>query len=104
MNVPAIKKYGINTFGSSPGLLQDNVELSLPLSSNISLLAGWQLKNEVYIPSSLNMINQINTRVMIYAREKIIAKSSNKIKEIFSKMKIDDRQDEQKSKKKETHL
>ncbi len=87
MNVPAIKKFVINSFGSSPGLLQDDVDLSLPLSSHISLLAGWQLKREVYITIPLMMIDQINSRVMTYAREKIIAKSSKKITALFSKMK-----------------
>ncbi|MFX1532800.1 MAG: DUF4238 domain-containing protein [Promethearchaeota archaeon] len=87
MNVPAIKKYGINTFGSSPGLLQDNVDLSLPLSSQISLLAGWKLKKEAYISVPSKMIYQINLRVMMHAREKIIARSDKKLKEIFSILK-----------------
>ncbi len=50
------------------------------------------------------MIHQINTRVTTYAREKIIAKSSKEITAIFSKMTINERQDEQKSKKNETNL
>lgn len=88
MNAPLIKKFGINTFGSSPGLLQEDVDLSLPLSSTTSLLAGWKLKSEVYIPVPPRMIYQINSRVMIHAREKIIDRSDKKLKEIFSKMKI----------------
>jgi len=99
MNVPAIKKYGINTFGYSPGLWQDDVDLNLPLSSDISLLAGWQLKSEVYIPVPPKIIDQINLRVMIYAREKIIAKSDKKLKEIFSKLKKTTQKNEQGSKK-----
>ena len=84
LNIPAMKKFGIGTFGSSPGLLQDEVELSLPLSSEISLLAGWKLKNEVYISTPPRMINQINIRAMLCAKEKAIAKSDKKLKEIYS--------------------
>lgn len=87
INIPAIKKYGINAIGSSPGLCQDEVELSLPLSSQISLLAGWKLKQEVYSPVPSRIIDQINIRVMMYAKEKAIAKSNEKLLEVFSKLK-----------------
>lgn len=86
MNVPAIKKYGVNAIGASPGLLQGDVDLSLPLSSYISLLAGWKLKSEAYVSIPLKMIDQINYRVMMYSREKVIAKSDKKLKQIFSKL------------------
>lgn len=100
MNVPAIKKYGINTFGSSPGLLQDDVDLCLSLSSNISLLAGWQIKSEVYLPVPLKMIDRINMGVTVFAREKIIARSDKKLKEILFMLKKPTQKNEQGSKKK----
>jgi len=86
MNVPAIKKYGPNAIGSSPGLLQEDIELSLPLSSQIALLTGWRLKNEVYIPVPPKMVNQINIRVMMYAKEKIVACSEKRLEEILSNL------------------
>jgi hypothetical protein len=69
----SIKKYGYMTPGSAPGLVYKDTELTLPLSSNMALMAGWNIKIEAYAPMPSTMINQINIRSTFYAQEKIIA-------------------------------
>ncbi|MFW6173298.1 MAG: DUF4238 domain-containing protein [Elusimicrobiota bacterium] len=83
INVTAIKKYGLNSILSSPGLLHDEVELSLPLSSQVSLLAGWKMKKEGYLPVLLKIIDQINVRTIINAKEMVIGRSNEKLNELF---------------------
>jgi len=83
VNVPAIKKYGPRAIGSSPGLLQDDVDLTLPLSSKIALLAGWKLKNEVYASVPKKFVKEINNRVAMHAQEKLIACSSDKLEDLL---------------------
>jgi len=84
INVNSIKNYGLKSIASSPGLLQDEVELSLPLSSQVSLLAGWQMKREGYLPVPSKMIDQINIRTMLFAKDKIIGKSNEKYNRLLS--------------------
>lgn len=87
INVDAMKKYGFNSIYSNPGLLYDEVELSLPLSSQVSLLAGWKMKKEGYLTVPSKVINQINVRTMLYAIEKIIGKSNKKFNKLLSLLK-----------------
>jgi hypothetical protein len=87
MNVPATNKYGPHAIGSSPGLLQDDVDLTLPLSSRISLLAGWKLKQEVYISVPNKMVKEINNRVAMHAQEKLIACSPDKLEDMLKRLK-----------------
>jgi hypothetical protein len=88
MNVPAIKKFGPRAIGSSPGLLQDDVDLTLPLSSKISLLAGWKLKKEVYTSVPIKFVDEINNRVAMHAHEKLISCSAYKLEDMLKRLKI----------------
>ena len=46
-----------------PGLIQDGVELMMPLSPTISVLCGWRLEQDLeYIPVNDEMVNQANQR------------------------------------------
>ena len=87
INVPAIKKFGPRALGSSPGLLQDDVDLTLPLSSRISLLAGWKLKEEAYVPVPRIFIKEINNRVAMHAQEKLMACSAHKLEVLLKRLK-----------------
>lgn len=87
MNVPAIKRYGPRAISSSPGLLQEEVDLTLPLSSNITLLAGWKLKREAYISVPNIMVKEINSRVARHAEEKLIACAPNRLEAMLTRLK-----------------
>lgn len=66
------------------GLDQKDVELTLPLSSSIALLAGWKLKNEAYTKVPTEVIKEINRRTATHASELIIARSKASLEEIKS--------------------
>jgi len=63
------KKFGRGTFGSVPGFVQKDVEITLPLSSDISLLCGWRLKKDcAYMQIPKDMVDGINRRTKRHAR------------------------------------
>ena len=86
LNPTVLKKFGPNSFGSQPGLDQKHVELTLPLSSSMTLLVGWLLDNQEYTPISSKMIDNLNNRIIMYA-DKILAKSDQKLRDIITKTK-----------------
>ena len=86
INVPAIKKYGFGTFGSSPGLCQEDVNLSLPLSSHILLFVNWKLQKEKYMIIASKMIDQLNIRTMMFAKKIAVACNDKKLKEVLNKL------------------
>jgi len=81
----ATKKFGPNAFGSRPGLIYKETELTLPLSSKRALLAGWKLEHETYFTAPHWLVEQINYRSIMYATEKIIAADRKKLEEIRDK-------------------
>lgn len=61
-------KYGRGTFGAAPGLAKKNVELTLPLSSEVALLCGWKMtKDWNYLPVSEKEVRGINARTLRHA-------------------------------------
>lgn len=57
------ERYGAGTLISSPGLTQGGVELMIPLSPTISLIAGWILETDrAYIPVTSEMVDDANKR------------------------------------------
>jgi len=57
------RHYGAGTLISTPGLGQKGVELMIPLSPTISLLAGWLLRSDrAYIPVTSEMVDDTNKR------------------------------------------
>ncbi len=75
----SILKYGINTIGSTPGLIYDDTELTLPLSKGYALLAGWKLERDSYLPCNEDLVKQINQRTMMRASEVIIGASKSEL-------------------------
>lgn len=89
INPIAEAKWGIGTFGSSPGLLQNDIELSLPLSSNVALLCGWQMTYDcLYIPVTEEQVLDMNLRIrrhagtIICSDKTVLDGISNKLKHL----------------------
>ena len=82
LNPELEKRYRPGTFGSSPGLAQYDVELTLPLSAEIAVLWGWQLNQDGrYVKVSEDMVRQINART-IRGSKKIISRSKEQLEEL----------------------
>ena len=78
----SIKKFGIGTFGSAPGLKWKDVELTLPLSKGRLLLAGWILNDDSYIQVDDEMTRKMNHRIITHSRDRVIASSKTRAEEI----------------------
>jgi len=78
----SIKKYGHRAFGSAPGLVYNDTELTIPLSSKVAIMTGWQIEKEAYVPMPTSFVEQINIRSIAYAQEKIIASKKEMIENI----------------------
>jgi hypothetical protein len=78
----AIKKYGRGTFGSRPGLIYKDTEVTLPLSRNHLFLAGWILDEDSYITVPSEIAEHLNQRTILHSSERIIACSKDKLETI----------------------
>jgi hypothetical protein len=78
----SIKKYGPKAFGSLPGLVYKDVELTLPLAKDRLLLAGWILEQDSYIDVDDEMARKINHRTITHSSERVIADSKDKVNAI----------------------
>ncbi len=81
----SIKKYGPGAFGSLPGLVYKDVELTLPLAKDRLLLAGWILEQDSYIFVDDEMARRINHRTITHSSERVIADSEAKVNAIKEK-------------------
>lgn len=81
----SIKKYGPQAFGSSPGLLYEDSEVTIPLSSQMAILAGWKLEQESIFEADKTFVEQINLRTIMHANEKIIANNKSILERICNK-------------------
>lgn len=69
VNPVAENEIGRGRMGSLPGLIQNDVELTLPLSSDIAVMTGWQAKFDcVFTEISLELVNEINSRTRRQAK------------------------------------
>ncbi|OGY49288.1 MAG: hypothetical protein A3D39_00470 [Candidatus Buchananbacteria bacterium RIFCSPHIGHO2_02_FULL_39_17] len=69
MNPATEIRYGKGTIGSAPGLIQKDVEITLPLSSDIALICGWLLETDcLYTPIDKKLVDNINFRTRRHAR------------------------------------
>jgi len=85
MRPASIKKYGKNAFGSRPGLLFKDAEITLPLSKDKLLLAGWILNEDSYYEVPAEIAENINQRTILNSSERIIASNKKKLEEIKAK-------------------
>jgi hypothetical protein len=68
VNPEAEMEFGRGTMGASPGLIQSDVEITLPLSSDMTLLCGWKLEFDcIYLTIESKEVHQINRRTMRHA-------------------------------------
>ncbi len=82
MRPEAIKKYGPNAIGSQAGFLHKDVDLTLPLSADRLLLAGWILERDSYVPVDDEMARMINYRTITRSSERVIANTKEKVEKI----------------------
>ena len=81
----SIKKYGARALGSTPGLLYKDVELTIPLSKNRLLLAGWLLNEDTYVNAMFDWVEKVNHRTITGSSERIITKSKKEAEDIKNK-------------------
>lgn len=81
----SIKKYGANAIGSRPGLVYKDTELTLPLSKDRLLLAGWILNENSYIDVPEDIVQKINHRTITGSSDRIITKSQKDAEAIRDK-------------------
>jgi hypothetical protein len=81
----SIKKYGTNVIGSQPGLLYNDVELTVPLASGRLLLAGWILEQDSYFEVDDDLAEKMNHRTICSSSERIITNSKEKAEMIKNK-------------------
>jgi len=81
----SIKKYGPKAIGSQPGLVYKDVELTLPLSKDRLLLAGWILEQDSYLLVENEIAQNINHRTVTHSSERVIAHSQTKVEVIKTK-------------------
>jgi len=85
-NPIAEMKWGLGSFGASPGLAQSDIELTLPLSSNLVLMCGWQYKGDCdYLIIPEEYVDEINRRTTRYA-EVIISSSQSMLEAIIERL------------------
>jgi len=78
----SIKKFGVGTFDSAPGLRWKDVELTLPLSKDRLLLAGWILDNDSCIEVNDEFVKNLNHRTITHSRDRVIASSKVRVEDI----------------------
>lgn len=81
----SIKKFGRNAVGSRPGLLFNDAEVTLPLSSSMLLLAGWILNKDSYCDVPLHMAEYMNQKTILHSSERIVASSKEQLETIKKK-------------------
>ena len=86
MRPASIRKYGPNTIGSRPGLLYKDAELTIPLSKDRLLLAGWILERDSYLTIEDIWADSLNHRTIIHSSERIITDSRAKAEAIKFKI------------------
>ncbi|OIN95512.1 hypothetical protein AUJ38_00090 [bacterium CG1_02_42_9] len=81
----SIKKFGFGSLGSAPGLRWKDVELTLPLSKDRLLLAGWILNEDSYMSANNEMARNIDHRTITHSHDRIIASLKARAEDIKSR-------------------
>lgn len=85
MRPASIKKCGKGAFGSQPGLLYKDSEITLPLSKDRLLLAGWILNEDSYVEVPPEIAENINQRTILHSSERLISSNKKQLKDIKEK-------------------
>ncbi len=78
----SIKKYGAKAIGSVPGLVYNDSEVTIPLSSTHAILAGWQLDDNFIIEAERALAEQINIRTLMRAQD-VVAQNRSVLDKII---------------------
>ncbi len=79
-------EFGRGTFGAAPGLAKKGIELTLPLSSTMALICGWELDMDcIYIPVEEGTVKDINMRTKRHAQN-IIGSDKAQLEEIIDRI------------------
>jgi len=78
-------KYGRNAVGAVAGLVYRDVEVTIPLSKDQILLAGWILNDDTYSYMPANMMEGLNQRTILSSGEKVLSSSESELLDIKTK-------------------
>lgn len=77
VNPVAEAEIGIGRIGSMPGLAQKDVEITLPLSSDVTLFCGWNMSHDcLYIPTTKAEVEDINRRTQRHSQTLVAAEKA----------------------------
>ncbi len=97
VNPATENEIGRGKIGSMPGLIQKDVELTLPLSPDISLLCGWIIEKDCfYVPTYSEMVDEINRRTSRHART-LISSSKDMMEQRVESIKSHKKEGEEKN-------
>lgn len=83
-----VEAYGFKSIYSSPGFIDKDLELTLPLSPSLALMGGYDLKAEgIYMDVPDDLIESINKRTMLYSDEYVISSTKEQLEEIIKLLK-----------------
>lgn len=86
MRRPAAElKYGKAAIGARPGLAFRDVEVTVPLSKEHLLLAGWILEHDSYMEVPVDRAEAMNQRVILGSSKQVIACSKAQLEEVMAK-------------------
>lgn len=96
---PSLEKhYGRGAFWASPGLSQKDVEITLPISSDLALLCGWNLDTDLeYLDVIERSLHDINARTMRGAKA-VISNNKEQLENLIKTTKERHNRKEQKDK------
>ena len=87
VNPVAEAELGVGRIGSMPGLAQKDVEVTLPLSSDIVLFCGWQMSHDcLYIPVPKETVEDVNRRTQRHSRT-LVASEKEQLEQIVTRIK-----------------
>jgi hypothetical protein len=81
-----IQKYGYGTLGSAPGILENDIEITLPLSPKHCFFTGWQIHGDGYTDPTAEEIRSINTRTLLQSHENLISSVKVPLVEILEQI------------------
>lgn len=91
INPVGISKYGWGTIGSAPGLLDKDIEITLPISPKMCFFAGWGITGgDGYLENpTQEEINRINLITRAYTDNFLISSDKNLLFEISKELDLD---------------
>lgn len=73
---------------SNSGLAQEDVELTLPLSSSLCLIATWKTEFQEYVSLASDLVEAINFRTILYVKDTILSESEERLSQILHNLRL----------------